>query len=272
VLLDVLTRVGPETVERFAYAWYGPPRAVASADEGPGDVPEPLRRFYDVAARWPTLVVHNALVRPPKGEGDRVVFYVENQGLCSWMTIRSRQDDARVWAEVEGEAVVEEEPLSRFLVTVAILEAVFGSPDGASAAWLHRDRLSGDLGPLRLSFAPWHGFPEGATFYAPTTSSRSHASIRRRRATNTSVCGSAHVNGPPSRLSTPSWTKAGSTTRGASANATALIHGIGLILPCSAVLLGKSVHWVLRQPEKSRNLGIFDVSNAWVARIRVGQD
>jgi hypothetical protein len=167
VLLDVLTRVGPETVERFAYAWYGPPRAVASADEGPGDVPEPLRRFYDVAARWPTLVVQNALVRPPKGEGDRVVFYVENQGLCSWMTIRSRQDDARVWAEVEGEAVVEEEPLSRFLVTVAILEAVFGSPDGASAAWLHRDRLSGDLGPLRrLSFAPWHGVPEGATCYA----------------------------------------------------------------------------------------------------------
>jgi hypothetical protein len=83
------------------------------------------------------------------------------------MTIRSRQDDARVWAEAEGEAVVEEEPLSRFLVTVAILEAVFGSPDGASAAWLHRDRLSGDLRSLRrLPFAPWRGFPEGATFYA----------------------------------------------------------------------------------------------------------
>jgi hypothetical protein len=167
VLLDILTRVGPETVERFAYAWYGPPRAVASAAEEPGDVPEPLLRFYGVAGRWPNLVVQNALVRPPRGEGDRVVFYVENQGLCSWMTIRSRQDDARVWAEVEGEAVVEEEPLSRFLVTVAILEAVFGSPDGASASWLHRDRLSADLGPLRrLPFAPWRGFPEGATFYA----------------------------------------------------------------------------------------------------------
>jgi hypothetical protein len=165
VLLDILTRVGPATVERFAYAWHGPPRAAAA--EEPGDVPEPLRRFYDVAGRWPSLVVHNALVRPPKGEGDRAVFYVENQGVCSWMTIRSRQDDARVWAEVEGEAVVEEEPLSRFLVTVAILEAVFGSPDGASAAWLRRDRLSGDLGSLRrLPFAPWCGFPEGATFYA----------------------------------------------------------------------------------------------------------
>jgi hypothetical protein len=167
VLLDILTRVGPETVERFAYAWHGPPRVAASAAEEPDAVPEPLVRFYDVAGRWPALVVQNALVRPPKGEGDRIVFYVENQGLCSWMTIRSRHHDARVWAEVEGEVVVEEEPLSRFLVTIAILEAVFGSPEGASAASLHRDRLSGDLGPLRrLAFAPWRGFPEGATFYA----------------------------------------------------------------------------------------------------------
>jgi hypothetical protein len=134
---------------------------------------------------------------------------------------------------------------SRFLVTVAILEAVFGSPDGASAAWLHRDRLSGDLGPLRrLSFEPWHGFPEGATFYAsddllavsclnPTPESDEYLSVwvgARDR----------------SALSAPSWTKAGSTTRGASANATALVHGIGLILPYSSVLLGKSVRWVLR--------------------------
>jgi hypothetical protein len=84
------------------------------------------------------------------------------------MTSRSDQDDAPVWAEVaDGAAVIEDEPLSRFLVTVAIVEAVFGSPEGASAAWLHRDRLSTDLGPLRrLPFAPWRGFPEGATFYA----------------------------------------------------------------------------------------------------------
>jgi hypothetical protein len=84
------------------------------------------------------------------------------------MTSRSHGDDAPVWAEViEGEAVIEDEPLSRFLVTVAILEAVFGSPDGASAAWLHRDRLGTDLWSLRrLPFAPWRGFPEGATFYA----------------------------------------------------------------------------------------------------------
>jgi hypothetical protein len=101
-------------------------------------------------------------------EGDRVVFYVENQGACSWMTSGFHRDDGPVWAEVtEGEAVIEEEPLSRFLVTVAIMEAVFGSPEGASVAWIHRDRLTPDLGSLRrLPFAPWRGFPEGATFYA----------------------------------------------------------------------------------------------------------
>jgi hypothetical protein len=168
VLLDILTRVGPDTVERFAYAWHGPPRAPASAADEPADVPGSLRRFYDAADRWPNLIVQNSLVRPPKREGDRVIFYVENQGACSWMTSRAHQEDAPVWADVaKGEAVIEDEPLSRFVVTVAILEAVFGSPEGASAAWLHSDRLSVGLGSLeRLPFAPWRGFPEGATFYA----------------------------------------------------------------------------------------------------------
>ena len=168
MLLDILTRVAPETVERFAYAWHGPPKGAALADDVRPDVPEPLSRFYDVAIRWPNLVVQNSLVRPPEGEGDRVVFYVENQGLCSWTTSRSGEDDAPVWAEVtEGDAVIEGEPLSRFLITVAILEAVFGSPEGASAAWLQRDRLGSGFGPLRrLPFAPWRGFPDDATFYA----------------------------------------------------------------------------------------------------------
>jgi hypothetical protein len=167
VLLDVLTRVGPDTVERFAYAWRGPPQAPGSAAGEPADAPEPLRRFYDLANRWPNLIVQNALVRPPKRAGDRIVFYVENQGACSWLTSRSHRDDAPVWAEDDEGNVVVEEPLSRFLVTVAILEAVFGSPEGASVAWLHRNRLSADLGLVRrLPFVPWHGFPEGATFYA----------------------------------------------------------------------------------------------------------
>jgi hypothetical protein len=168
VLLDILTRVGLETVERFAYAWHGPPQGEASADGVPLDVPEPLGWFHDVAMRWPNLIVQNSLVRPPERVGDRVVFYVENQGLCSWTTSGSRVDDAPVYAEAtEGEVVIEDEPLSRFLVTVAILEAVLGSTEGASAAWLHRDRLGTGLGPLRrLPFAPWRGFPEGATFYA----------------------------------------------------------------------------------------------------------
>jgi hypothetical protein len=167
VLLDILTRIRPDTVERFAYAWHGAPRARASAADKPSDVPEPLRRFYAVARRWPNLIVQNSLVKPSKREDELVVFYVENQGVCSWLTDGSHRDDAPVWAEVGGETLIEEEPLSRFLVTVAILEAVFGAPEGASAAWLHRERLSADLVPLRrLPFAPWRGFPEGATFHA----------------------------------------------------------------------------------------------------------
>jgi hypothetical protein len=94
------------------------------------------------------------------------LFYVENQGVCSWTT-GIGEGDPPVWADHNGDCFTEEEPLSRFLITIAILEAVFHSPAGASTAWLHRDRFSEGFGPLRrLPFEPWRGFPEAATFYA----------------------------------------------------------------------------------------------------------
>jgi hypothetical protein len=166
VLLDILSRVGPETVERLVYAWHGPPQHSAETVERSAEAPPPLARFSEVARRWPQLIVQNRLVDPPERQGKRLLFYVESQGLSSWTT-GAGEDDPPVWVDSEGDSTMEEEPLSRFLVTVAILESVFGSPEGASAAWLHRDRLAGGLGPLRrLPFAAWRGFPDGATFYA----------------------------------------------------------------------------------------------------------
>jgi hypothetical protein len=129
-------------------------------------VPPPLQLFYEDAGRWPDLIVQNRLVDPPERHGPRLLFYVENQGVCSWST-GIGVDDPPVWADHDGEKAMEDEPLSRFLITVAILEAVLGAPAAASVSSLQRDRFSACLGPLRqLPFSPWRGFPEGTTFYA----------------------------------------------------------------------------------------------------------
>jgi hypothetical protein len=167
VLWETLTRVVPETAERFAYAWHGPPQGEPLPPGDLSETPAPLRKLYEVASLWPTLIVQNSLLWPPERDGDRLLFYVENQGLCSWLTRGSHQLDAPVWAVTGDHTVVEHEPLSRFVITVLVLEAVLGAPHGASAAWFHADRLRADFEPLqRLPFEPWRGFPAGATFYA----------------------------------------------------------------------------------------------------------
>jgi hypothetical protein len=166
VLLDILTRVGPETVERFAYAWHGPPQLAPAEVTSFSELPGPLSHFYGIANRWPRLLVQNELVDPPEREGDKVMFYVENQGVCVWMTDLS-SNDPPVWGSHDGENFEEGEPLSSFLVQVVIFEAVMGAQEGASTAALETAKLDSALGGLSpLPLAPWH-WPEYPTrFYA----------------------------------------------------------------------------------------------------------
>ena len=153
-------------MERFAFAWHGPPQQTGKSLERSPDVPPPLQLFYENARRWPDLIVQNDLLDPPERHGQRLLFYVENQGVCTWSTSIGG-DDPPVWADHDGESVTEDDPLSRFLIAIAILEAVIGSQVGASVSSLQRDQFSTGFGPLRkLPFSPWRGFPEGATFYA----------------------------------------------------------------------------------------------------------
>lgn len=154
VLLDILTRVGPETVERFAYAWHGPPQLSTAEAEPFPELPRPLSRFYGVAKQWPRLLVQNELMNPPQREDDKLVFYVENQGVCAWTTDMSG-DDPPVWGSHDGKDFEEEEPLSSFLVQVVVFEAVMGAQEGASTAALETVKLDSALGGLSaLPFAP----------------------------------------------------------------------------------------------------------------------
>jgi hypothetical protein len=126
----------------------------------------PLARFYETASRWPRLIAQNELLDPPKVDDRRLLFYVENQGVCAWATDRVGANPP-VWGRIDGDEFTEEEPLSRFLIQVALFESVMGAEHGASVAWLHRDGLERVLGPLELlPIGAWRWPSYPTRFYA----------------------------------------------------------------------------------------------------------
>jgi hypothetical protein len=172
-LLNTLVPPSASTLTRFLRAWYGDPRSDpgTSEPEVPAFVPDPLRAFYRAADRWPEAVVQNRLLAPDelRCERGRFVFYVENQATYLWATEPSVEDPP-VWG-VENEPDVrwqkEDERLSRFLVQVALFEAVMGAEIMASAAWLDPPRLRELLAGLpELPFAPWRWPDYPTRFYA----------------------------------------------------------------------------------------------------------
>jgi hypothetical protein len=106
-------------------------------------------------------------------DDDKLVFYVENQGVCEWATASEEADDAAVW--IRGDTLggtleqweLEKPSLSAFLVEVLVLEAVMGASHGASVAWLDRWELDGVLAPLRrLGLGSWRWPSYPTEFYA----------------------------------------------------------------------------------------------------------
>lgn len=132
--------------ERFLLAWHGEP----SRGRGrPGlfsdiDVPEPIRRLHEAASRWPRAIVQNELVTP-RLDGERMVFYVENQGVYEWAAV-----DDRVWGRAYGDPdwVEEDASLTAFILELLVFEAIMGADHGASVADLSRESLDAVVAPL----------------------------------------------------------------------------------------------------------------------------
>jgi hypothetical protein len=182
---DVILDAAPDSVARFLRAWYGPrPGGAERSVDTP--LPQPLRRLYGLVRLWPEAIVQNHLLAPPEFadvakedwavaevEDDRLVFYVENQGVCRWATQPEDVEDARVWirGSVLGgelsEWTLEEPALSHFLLQLLCFEAAMGASSGASAAWLEWPLVEQALAPLeRLPFGAWRWPAYPTRFYA----------------------------------------------------------------------------------------------------------
>lgn len=186
--------------ERSGGAPLGPPAETAIAqlapDAGPGPRMAALRAFvaawHDVALPeaphspsglemlamldemmrcTPHLVVQNTVL--PEEErtpvDGRVIFYVENQGVCEWAT-EPAGDDPPVWyRECEPGAPWqrEAEPLSGFLLQLVLFEAMMGAPYGASAACVEAEvGLALEARTTPLPLGPWRWpWPYPSRFY-----------------------------------------------------------------------------------------------------------
>jgi hypothetical protein len=131
--------------------------------------------MYELVGLWPEAIFQNHLLAPlefadikkedwadVEVEDERLVFYVENQGVCRWATQAEQVEDARVWIRgslLSGELfewTLEEPALSHFLLQLLSFEAVMGASSGASAAWLEWPLVDQALAPLeRLPFGAW---------------------------------------------------------------------------------------------------------------------
>ena len=147
-----------DVLDRLISYWHGPcrPEHGWPDEELRGrPIPGPLLRLYRRAGRRLGDLFEQNRLLDPDGlilEEDRVIFYVENQGVYLWSTT-PRGGDPPVWGKVneDGEPWVEEEAtLSGFLIQACLLEGTFAAPYRASVAWADRATLEAVTAPLRL--------------------------------------------------------------------------------------------------------------------------
>jgi hypothetical protein len=149
-----------EAIRVLARAWLG---VEAQAFAGHG-----IDHGVPACLRWmhrQRLAIDNQNQWVPESElGEeegRLVFYVENQGVCSWATASSKPNGP-VWVASSGEDVWREElpALDGFLLQALIFETIVGAPWGGLVSWCSpKDAatVSGSMTRLPLTRSAWLG-------------------------------------------------------------------------------------------------------------------
>jgi hypothetical protein len=169
-----LSRPGPETLGTLLIDWFGPRRpsyGIPQTDMKDVLLPSQLRAFYSLAGRWPGLFKQNRLLIPAqlRAEGDRLVFYVENQGVYLWATLPDGKDPP-VWIQENAPGMpweIEDGSLSYFLLQAVLFEAAIGAAEGARAVGLEMEFVRRVMEPLaHIELPPWHWPAYPTSFYA----------------------------------------------------------------------------------------------------------
>jgi hypothetical protein len=159
--LEELLTIGPASLERFLERWYGPPTLPAPPLST--GLPNALARWYQLAGSYGRPLVHqNQLLEPAEfqRENEKVVFYVENQGVWLWAfdetetvmdpgVFDREAEPGRQWQSTF-------ESLHECLIHVAVFEAILGTDIGASNFGCTRSELDLILRPLaRVGLPAW---------------------------------------------------------------------------------------------------------------------
>ncbi|MFF0390763.1 hypothetical protein ACFYS8_19045 [Kitasatospora sp. NPDC004615] len=124
-------------LELFVTGWH--PEAVEpqAVGEIPRSIPPALADFYRLAARYPGILGGQNRIRSvgavrPDSSAGFLVFADENQGGWDWSIpweVDATNSDPAVWVgELGGAAVLEQEPLSRYLLQFSLYEAASTAP------------------------------------------------------------------------------------------------------------------------------------------------
>jgi hypothetical protein len=141
---------------------------MTDADMTSQPLPMPLRWWYRFAGKRPEIMSRQNILFVPRDfknkyrmlriVNGRLLFYVENQGVYQWSTLQHGADPP-VFGRFEGRGRWAREPmtLSEHLILMCLFEAVLCHANyGASAAWLHEDRLAAVVANISpLAIRPW---------------------------------------------------------------------------------------------------------------------
>lgn len=176
-LLDIIRNPTADAAMRFIEATRAPGQpefGIPRNDLAAIQMPEPLRRFYEFAGRWPGLYRQNRLLAPDelRHDGDKLVFYEENQVVFEWATDLEGEDPP-VWFREPGADPnygrwhAERAPLSAFLLQSLLLEFTFGlgATAGTSSGWsIPSEIVARIVDPLEpVPFGPLGGQYDSST-------------------------------------------------------------------------------------------------------------
>jgi hypothetical protein len=134
-LLDIVRDPSGDAAIRFIETTRGarrPERDIPAVELADVEMPNSLRRLYEVAGRWPRLYHQNRILPPDKlrHDGERLIFYEENQVVYEWATLSRGSDDAPVWwrrlGDPEPSWMLESAPIGAFLLQTLLVEYTMG--------------------------------------------------------------------------------------------------------------------------------------------------